>query len=151
MKKIKKLISLLLALVLSVGLFAACTNEITNEDPTTTNGETTDVGQEPVADVQIATNKKVHFKIIYPTDTADDVKESIFSLYEALVNRSNNGVVLISEADSKGYNADATEILIGDTGYPQLLIKNERQMDYAMYVPVGVGVKLKIADRKSVV
>ena len=119
MKKIEKLISLLLALVLSVGLFAACTNEIANEDPTTTNGETTDVGQEPVPDVQIATNKKVHFKIIYPTDTADDVKESIFSLYEALVNRSNNGVVLISEADSKGYNADATEILIGDTGYPE--------------------------------
>ena len=115
----KKLISLLLVIVLVMGLFTACANEKISEDPTETNGETTDAGQEPVADVQIATNKKVHFKIIYPTDTAEDVKESIHSLYEALVNRSNNGVVLISEADSKGYNADATEILIGDTGYPE--------------------------------
>ncbi|MBO5295249.1 MAG: MBL fold metallo-hydrolase [Clostridia bacterium] len=118
MKKTKKLISLLLAVVLSVGLFAACTND-PGSGSTTTNGETTDVGQELVADVQIATDKKVHFKIIYPTDTADDVKESIFSLYEALVTRSNNGIVLISEANSDSYSADAAEILIGDTGYPE--------------------------------
>ena len=42
------------------------------------------------------------------------------------------------------HNLHAT---IGDTGYPQLLVKNERQMDYAMYVPVGVGVKLKLSER----
>ena len=35
----------------------------------------------------------------------------------------------------------------GDVRYPELWIGDDRKMEYAMYLPIGVGVKWKVADR----
>ena len=99
----------------------------------------------PVApNVEIATNKKVNFKIVYPTDTTNDVIESINTLADTLVACSNGGLVSVLDSNDNGYDAIATEFLIGDTGYPESKQVMAR-IGYGDWVVRFEGKKLVIA------
>ena len=95
-------------------------------------------------DVEIAANKRVNFKIVYPADTTNDVIESINTLSDTLVACSSGGSVSILDSDNNGYNANATEILIGDTGYPESKQVMSR-IGYGDWVVRFEGKKLVIA------
>ena len=108
----------LFLIVLSVlMLLTACAKKQESTDGETNNQESNlpTVSE----DLKIAENGIVNFKLVYASDTTDDVKESISSLRQALITRSNNGMVLVSEADSSEYQPDVPEILIGNTGYAE--------------------------------
>ena len=128
MKKNIRYFCAALALLITLGAVAGCvsqepTDKVGSSTEAATLPETdpiqTDPPAEPVRDIYIAEAGEVKFKIIYAENLADDVKESVTSLYEAIKKRSNNGVVLISEAVAGLYDPNATEILIGDTTYAE--------------------------------
>ncbi|MBE6633235.1 MAG: MBL fold metallo-hydrolase [Ruminococcaceae bacterium] len=126
MKKNIRCFSAILTLLLLLGAFAGCftpgssgTNTSENPDQAATEPPVTEPPVVPAHDIYIAEAGEVKFKIVYADNLASDVKESAVALYEAIKKRSNDGVVVMSEAIPSAYDAEATEILIGDTTYAE--------------------------------
>ncbi len=123
MKKVKFIAFLSALAILASGLLACRRDpgsnagaEINSTDGTTSSAEPI---EGPITEYLIAENGKVRFKITTAQDLPSDVNDSILLLYNAIKKGAANGVVTVSEAYADAYNADAWEILIGDTRYAE--------------------------------
>ena len=111
----KRWIALLLTVFSVLACFSSC-GPRNQEDTPDTAGISSETAENML---KIAENGTVYYQIAYAPGLTEDVKESIQSVWQALINRSNSSLVLISEADPSNYDADTLEILIGDTSYPE--------------------------------
>lgn len=163
MRKIRIFAFLLMLLIILPGVLASCTTEqtpgpetteqATDSAAVTTTDESVEVTDksgdtpeppEPVADVLLADQGTVKFKITSAQNLADDVKESVTALYESYKKRANNGAVPVAEALPAAYDAEEAEILIGDTGYAEsVAVMNE--LSWGDWIVCFRGEKLVIA------
>lgn len=119
---LKRLLVMSLSFLLLLSMLFSCGKKATDGTDASLSTQDTisqpDIQQDP-NQISIAENGEVLFKIVYPPVTSDKTREDVDYLRKALEEKSKNSIVSLVEAFSNPYDANALEILIGDTGYPE--------------------------------
>ena len=148
-----RLISLILALILSLSSFVGCTpadqSEVT-EPPVSSSENVTEAPETEApksSDYTIVENGTGIFKLVRPAElvTEDMPVRIAVDLRKYIMNQTTVSLDLGDDWIKKGesYNSESFEILIGDTDYPETAVVRD-SITYGQYAVRGVGNKIVI-------
>ena len=117
---------LALLMLLSAGLVSCKKKDKPSTDESVSESESESVvvkDEDKVVDgdnIRIAYKGEINFRIVFPEGLPEDLVAEIDSLYSTIAN-TTKGVPVIASTDTIKYDANAYEILIGDTGFAETL------------------------------
>ncbi len=147
-----RLISLMLALILAISVFAGCTpagTEEGTEAPGSSENitETPETEAPPSGDYTIVSNGAGVCKIVRPAElvTEDMPVRVAIDLRKLVLNKTGVSLDLGDDWIKNGetYDSNSLEILIGDTDYPETAAVRD-SMTYGQYAVRGVGRKIVV-------
>jgi hypothetical protein len=153
MKNSFKLIFIILALILALSLFASCAPEVPDEGteaPISADGITTDAPETEApesGDFTLVSGGEGTCKLVRPSDlvTEDTPVKIAIEIRKFINNKTGVSVDLGDDwvKDGVSFDRDSTEILIGDTDYPETAEVME-SLTYGQYAVRAVGKKIVV-------